>query len=145
MSRALGTAGEALIKGFEQLRLTGYPDQGGIPTAGWGHTGPDVAIGTTYSQAQADAWFAADTHSAVAIVDIKAPQGTTQNQFDALVSFTFNTGEGAFLHSTLLQRLLAGDLQGAADQFPLWNHVGGVVSAGLTRRRAAERALFLAA
>lgn len=145
MSRTLGAAGEALIKGFEKLCLVGYADEGGVPTAGWGHTGHGVTIGAIYTLEQAQAWFKADTHAAETIVDIKAPLGITQNQFDALVSFTYNVGEGAFIHSTLLQRLRAGDIAGAAAQFALWDHDGGHVSAGLDHRRAAERDLFLLA
>src|SRR3990167_10801536 len=71
----------------------------------------------------------------------------TQNQFDAMVSFTFNVGENAFATSTLLKLLNAGDVQGAADEFLKWNHVMindvKTVHPGLTRRRREERAVFL--
>lgn len=70
-------------------------------------------------------------------------QAPTQNEFDALVSFAFNVGTGALKSSTLLKRHNAGDHQGAADQFLRWNRVGRSVLPGLTRRRAAERALYL--
>ena len=66
----------------------------------------------------------------------------TQNQFDALVSLTYNIGSGAFNNSTLL-KLNKGDYQGAADQFLVWNKADGKVMKGLVRRREAERALFL--
>jgi lysozyme len=144
MSRSLGAAGEALIKSFEKLALVGYADQGGIPTAGWGHTGPDVALGATYTQEQADTWFAADTAHAVSAVDAATPPGLTQNQFDALVSFAYNVGCGAFRCSTLLMYVRLGNMAAAACQFPKWVYVNGQVSAGLERRRAAEAALFSA-
>ncbi len=66
-----------------------------------------------------------------------------QNQFDALVSLTYNIGEQAFKDSTLLAKLNKGDYLGAADQFPRWNKGGGEVMKGLVRRRADERVLFL--
>jgi peptidoglycan hydrolase-like protein with peptidoglycan-binding domain len=66
----------------------------------------------------------------------------TQNQFDALVSFTFNVGAGAFGGSTLLKRLNAGDYAGGADEFGKWTKSGGKVFAGLVRRRTEEAALF---
>jgi len=66
-----------------------------------------------------------------------------QGQFDALVSFAFNCGEKALAGSTLLRLHLAGDHAGAAKQFARWNQGGGKVLAGLTKRRAAEAALYL--
>ena len=67
----------------------------------------------------------------------------TQSQFDALVSWAYNVGLGAAKQSTLMRLLNAGDVPGAADQFLRWNRAGGVVLRGLTRRREAERDLFL--
>ena len=67
----------------------------------------------------------------------------TQGQFDALCSFAFNLGIGNLKNSTLLKKLNSGDIQGAADQFLVWNKAAGKVMAGLTRRREAERTLFL--
>jgi lysozyme len=140
---ALGAAGKALIESFEECKLASYQDQAGVWTIGWGHTGPNVGPGLTCNQDAADNWFAADVLTAVQGVwrTIMAP--ITQNQFDALVSFTFNVGAGSEAHSALCRMVNAGDLIDAADQFLVWNHVDGVVNAGLTRRRAAERALFL--
>jgi lysozyme len=145
MSRGLGPAGEALIKGFETLQLTAYRKYPGEPwTCGWGHTGPDVGPSTVCDEPQADAWFLADTAKVVAATDAHTPLTLTQNQFDALVSFGYNLGISAEEHSTLLRDIMAGDLTDAAEEFLKWNHVNGQVSAGLTRRRQAERALFLA-
>jgi lysozyme len=67
----------------------------------------------------------------------------SQGQFDALVAFSFNCGLGALQASTLRRLYNAGDVEGAADEFPKWNKGGGRVLAGLTRRRLEERSLFL--
>jgi lysozyme len=146
---ALGAKGTALIESFEKCRLTAYQDQGGVWTIGWGHTGPEVVEGSTCTQFQADAWFAHDTEKAVAAVNAGlgavGRASINQNQFDALVAFTFNVGVGAESHSTLLRLVNLGDMSDAANEFLKWNHVGGVVSNGLTARRTAERALFLTA
>lgn len=139
----LGQKGEALIKGFETLALTAYQDQKGIWTCGWGHTGSDVGPSTTCTPEQAEQWFLADTDWACKTVIRTVDVALSQNQFDALVSFVFNVGAYSEGHSTLVALLNRGQYALAADQFQLWNHTGGVVSAGLTRRRAAERDLFL--
>ena len=138
----LGAAGEALIESFEELRLAAYLDQRGIPTIGYGHTA-GVKMGDTCTKDQADAWLAEDAQAAANGVEKSLQVFCTQNQFDALVSFTFNVGVGAEAHSTLAKLMNAGDIQGAADQFLVWDHVNGVPNAGLLRRRQAERALFL--
>jgi lysozyme len=65
-----------------------------------------------------------------------------QNQFDALVSFTYNLGVGALHGSTLLHLVNQSDFTNAANEFPKWDHAGGVVVAGLLRRRLAEQTLF---
>jgi len=140
--RWLAEPGLALLKSFEQCRLSAYRDSVGIATIGWGHTA-GVRMGDTCSQEQADHWLVGDVQNAVNACDANAPKNLTQNQFDALVVFTFNVGVGAEAHSTLLAKLNAGDIAGAADEFLKWNHAGGVVVDGLTRRRQAERALFL--
>lgn len=67
----------------------------------------------------------------------------TQNQFDALVSFSYNCGSGALAKSSLLKRLNKGDFAGAAAEFHKWNKGGGRVLPGLVRRRAQEAELFL--
>ena len=136
----LSAIGETLIKSFEQFRAKAYQDEGGIWTAGWGHTGPDVVEGTTCTDQQAQDWFLADVREAVR-VNQELP--CNQYQFDAVVSFTFNVGIGAEQHSTLVKLIHAGDMDGAANEFLKWNHVNGKVSAGLTRRRQAERDLFV--
>lgn len=139
----LGAAGRTLIQGFETCRLYAYQDPRGIWTIGWGHTGPGVVEYLTCTQAEADEWFSQDVEYAVNVINRTVCVGLTQNQFDALVSFTFNVGVGSEEHSTLLVFVNGGNFQGAADQFLRWNHVNGIVNSGLTRRRTAERELFL--
>ena len=135
-----------LVKRFESCRLSAYSDPVGIPTIGYGHTG-NVHIGDCIDQQQADKYLQVDLARAADRVEHEC--GLTvvpsQCQFDALVSFEFNTGA---LRGSLLARCFnAGDSQGAAAQFTAWVHgrVDGVmvVLPGLVRRRNAERALFL--
>lgn len=135
--------GIKLVKSFEGLKLVAYKCPAGIWTIGYGHTGPDVTPGQVITQAQADALLARDLERFEAGVArlVKVPM--TQNQLDALVCFSYNLGLGALQGSTLLRLLNAGDYAGAAAQFPRWDKAGGKVLPGLTRRRAAEQALFL--
>ena len=139
----LSAAGIEALCGYESCSLTAYRDSGGVWTIGWGHTGPDVHEGLTWTQDQADAAFVRDTAWAQAAVrnDVAVP--LTQPQFDALVSLVFNIGAGAFARSTLLRKLNAGDYRGAADEFLRWNRDNGEVVTGLAVRRAKERAMFL--
>ena len=150
-ARTVGAAGIALVRQFEGCArqradglLEAYPDPGtgGEPwTIGWGATGPGIGPGTMWTQAQADARLAADLARHAA--DVAAAIGTaptTQGQFDALVSFHYNTG--AIARATLTRRHVAGDAAGAAGEFARWNRAGGRVLRGLTRRRAAEAALY---
>lgn len=138
------SAGIALIKGFESCRLTAYPDIAGVWTIGWGHTA-DVKEGMTIAQSEADALLLADLARFEDCVNDAVAVPLTQNQFDALVSFTFNVGCAAFRNSTLLRLLNTGDSSGAALQFGEWVHAGGHISLGLQFRRQAETALFTSA
>jgi lysozyme len=150
-ARSIGPQGLALIRQFEgcaRLRRDGmveaYPDPGtgGEPwTIGWGATGPGIGPGSVWTQQQCDARLESDVarHARdVAIALGDAP--TTQAQFDAMVSFHYNTG--AIARSTLLRRHLAGDYRAAAEEFARWNRAGGRVLKGLVRRRAAEARLY---
>jgi GH24 family phage-related lysozyme (muramidase) len=135
---------EAFIKGFEKCRLVGYlPTPDDKPTLGWGSTGPDVKIGMTWTQAQADQRFAADLVKFSAGLDglIDASR-TTQGQFDALVSFAYNCGLEALKSSTLLRMHKDGEYENARLQFGRWNKQAGKVLGGLTKRRAAEAEIY---
>lgn len=133
----------ALIEGFEGCRLEPYQDSVGVWTIGYGHTGEDCYAGCDpISQQQADQLLAADLQRFETAVTGMASGQTSQQQFDAMISFAYNLGEGALRGSTLLRMHNAGDYAGAAGQFGRWNHAGGRVLAGLTRRRAAEAAVY---
>lgn len=134
-----------LIKSFESCRLTAYQDTGGLWTIGWGHKSQTIHAGDTITQAQADAYMLSDVRECALTVSrlISGSIVLTQGQFDACVSFAYNVGTGRFQNSTLLKKIKSGDMAGAADEFLKWNEVAKKVVAGLTRRRKAERELFL--
>jgi len=137
--------GIALIKSAEGLRLKAYPDPGtgGEPwTIGYGSTS-GVTRNMVITESQAEQMLAEDLVRFERIVERQVQVPLNQGQFDALVSFTYNVGEGNFTESTLLRKLNAGDTAGAAEQFSRWVHADGKVLPGLVTRRAAERALFL--
>jgi lysozyme len=97
----------------------------------------------TCLQAQAEAWLVEDIAWAEGRVNADVHVPLTQGEFDALVDFVFNCGVGNFEHSTLLKLVNAGDMNHAAGEFEKWDHCGGVVVAGLLRRRVAEDAEFV--
>lgn len=140
------TAAIDLIKQFEGCKLTAYPDPGtgGDPwTIGWGSTGEGIRKGVTWTQQQADERLRADVlRFAKGVSDAIGGAATTQHQFDAMVSLAYNIGVKAFSDSTLLRLHKAGNYSLAAEQFERWNKAGGRVLNGLTRRRAAEAALY---
>jgi lysozyme len=138
----LSPAGKQLIEQFESFRSVAYQDQKGVWTIGYGHTA-GVKEGDTCTQAQADAFLEADAAAAVLAVNRSLDVAINQNQFDALVDFTYNLGIGSEAHSTLLHYINQSQLAQAANEFPKWNHCDGVVDDGLTRRRAAEQKLFM--
>ena len=142
-NKSTSQRGIDLIKQFEGLRLTAYQDMVGVWTIGYGHTGPDVKPGLTITQQQAEQLLINDLVQFERRVNDLVTVQINQNQFDALVSFSYNLGVGALQKSTLLRLLNAGSYKPAADEFPRWNRAGGNVAAGLTRRRYAERQLFL--
>jgi lysozyme len=137
--------GLTLIKEFESCRLSSYLDQRGVLTIGYGHTGADVQVGLTCTAEEATQWLAHDVQTAVVGVIKSLDVVPTQNQFDALVCFTYNVGVGSEAHSTLIKQLNAGHVLLAGDEFLKWDHVNGVANLGLLRRRQAEQALFLKA
>ena len=142
-------AGRAFIGRYEGLRLSAYRDAAGIWTIGYGHTaaaGPPAPVARmTITAAEADQILGRDLARFEAAVARLVTVALSQGEFDALVSFAFNVGEGALARSTLLKKLNGGDRAGAAAEFGRWNKAGGRVLAGLTRRRAEERALFVGA
>lgn len=139
--------GIALIKQFEGCKLTAYQDSVGVWTIGYGWTKPvdgkPIRAGMTIKQETAERLLKTGLVSYESDVSRLVKVSLTQGQFDALVSFTYNLGARSLSTSTLLRKLNAGDYAGASDEFPRWNKAGGKVLNGLTRRREAERALFL--
>lgn len=117
-------------------------------TIGWGSTGPEIGPGTKWTYAKANDRFETRLRSDMAAV-LKAigavPRAVTANELAAMTSLAYNIGVEAFRNSTLLRLYRAGDIAGAADQFPRWNKAQGQVMPGLDNRRAHERALFLGA
>lgn len=132
-----------LIKEFEGLELKAYKDSVGVVTIGYGSTGPHVSMGMTITKEQAEQLLKKDLERFEKGVPTLVKVPLNQNQFDALVSFSFNLGLGNLKSSTLLKKLNAKDYQGAANEILRWNRAGGKVLNGLTRRRIAERDLFL--
>lgn len=137
MAMKLGKAGQDLIKHFEGLELKAYKCPSGVWTIGWGHTA-GVQQGQTITEQQAQEIFENDMKVYERYVNYYVKHTLTQNQFDALVSFTYNCGPGN------LQKLIRNrTLEQIADTLLLFNKGGGKVLAGLVRRRKMERELFL--
>lgn len=147
----ISLAGLELIKGFEAFAPRRYICPAGKPTIAFGHV---ILPGETFQEPismeialdllRRDCAVAED---AVVYLNTTMQRGRVaaleQHEFDALVSFVFNVGVGAFGSSTLRRKLVEGDRAGAAEEFLRWNKVKGKPMPGLTRRRTAERAMFL--
>ena len=137
-------SGIDFIKQHEGLRLTAYDDGTGKQTIGYGHT-KDVPKSITKEEAEEKLVQDIESHEQAVKEAVKVP--LTQEQFDALTSFTFNLGAGALKRSSLVKKLNAGDYEGAADEFLKWDkaRIKGKLQPlrGLTKRRQAERELFL--
>ena len=143
----LSKVGIDLIKSFEGCYLKAYKCPAGVWTIGWGTTEPIDGVkpheGMVITQKQADELLIKNLNGYENAVNEYVTYSINQNQFDALVSFAYNCGNGALKTSTLLKKLNAGDVHGAANEFLRWNKANGKVLNGLTRRREAERKLFL--
>ena len=144
---AVSAKGVDLICSFEGLRLTAYDDGVGIWTIGFGTikypNGVRVKRGDTCTLEQAKSYMKHDLVEFEHTVNSLVKVPLNQNQFDALVSLTYNIGSGAFKSSTLLKKLNLSDYKGAADQFDVWVNAGGKRMQGLANRRAKEKSLFL--
>jgi lysozyme len=137
-----------LIKEYEGFRAKAYQDSVGVWTVGFGTTaaagvGIDPKPGMVITQAQAENYLAAAIEKFSAQIAPAITHPANPNEFGAMVSLAYNIGPGAFKRSSVLRRFNAGDKQGAAAAFKMWNKAGGKVLAGLTRRREAEAKLFL--
>ena len=130
-----------LIKHFEGCELKAYKCPAGVWTIGYGHT-KGVQEGDEWSESHANHMLEVELEEYEGYVDkyVTAPLG--QNQFDALVSWTYNLGGGNLSASTMLKVLNAGEYDEVPNQMLRWNKVGGKVLEGLTRRRQAEADMF---
>lgn len=133
--------GISLIKYFEGLKLSAYQCPAGVWTIGFGHTG-NVFAGEKITESQAESLLINDIEPTEDKIESFVKVKLNQAQFDALVSFTFNVGVGAFKKSTLLKLLNAGQYTEAAQQFSRWVKAGGQTLPGLVKRRTAESTLF---
>ena len=144
---SLSDNGMKLLEQFEGLRLEAYLDSANIYTIGFGSirypNGNKVKLGDKITKAQAKEYKLHDLKEFESTVNTSVKVPLTQNQYDALVSLSYNIGSGAFKNSTLLKKLNSGDYKGAAEQFLLWNKVNSKKVQGLVNRREAERNLFL--
>jgi len=143
--RQIKERGLNLVKHFESLYLTAYKCPGGAWTIGWGHTGlkhndGTVHKGRTIGKEEAGELLKHDMAHFAQRIEKLVTVPLSDDQFDALVSFDFNTG--GLAKSTLRKKLNAGDYEGAAAEFLKWNKAGGKVLRGLTRRRQSEQNLF---
>jgi lysozyme len=146
----LSDVGAHLIASYEGWVDHPYNDPSRYATIGYGHllhtspvTAADRGQWGTITPARGIELLKQDAAVAENAIRTHVKVPLTQNEFDALVSFIFNVGAGAFAGSTLLKRLNAGDHHGAADELLKWNRSAGRVLPGLDRRRHEERALFL--
>ena len=131
-----------LIKKFEGCKLTAYRDSVGIPTIGVGHT-KGVKMGMTITQAQADEYLRSDLVTCEQTLN-KLGVNLAQNEFDALCSWIFNLGSGAFNSSTMKRYIVANKSdEEITDQLIKWHNAGGRPLLGLKRRRVAEANMFI--
>ena len=139
-------AGISLIQEFEGRRLEAYKCPAGIWTIGYGHTSaagaPEVKPGMVITKQEANDILIRDLVKYENAVDRLVKVPLTQNQFDALVSFAFNVGEGALAKSTLLKKLNAGNYDAVPAELMKWTKGGGKELPGLVRRRRAEAAMW---
>ena len=144
---SLSDNGMKLLEQFEGLRLEAYLDSAGIATIGFGTirypNGSKVKLGDKTTKSQAKEYKLHDLKEFESTVNTSVIVPLSQNQYDALVSLSYNIGSGAFKNSTLLKKLNSGDYKGAAEQFLVWNKVNSKRVQGLVNRREAERNLFL--
>lgn len=141
MTRRINSEGLALIKRWEGCRLEAYRDVGGVWTIGYGHT-RTARQGLKITQEQAEGLLREDLRVYEAAVDDAVHVDLTENQFAALVSWTFNVGVGAMRRSALIRRLNAGEYDAVPGELARWNKVKGAIVPGLSNRRAAEAGLW---
>lgn len=145
MSRAINAAGLALIKRFEGFSPTVYADAAGLATIGYGHLLREGETWERISKPQAEALLRQDVAVAERAVCRFIHVPLHNNQFAALVSFTFNLGAGALQRSTLRQKINREEHAAVPEELRRWVWAGGQRQRGLQRRREAEIALYCSA
>ena len=130
-----------LIKHFEGCELQAYQCAAGVWTIGYGHT-KGVQPGDEWSEDHANHMLEVELEEYENYVSTAVTVPLSQNQFDALVSWVYNLGNGNLTSSTMLKVLNSGDYAGVPAQIKRWNKAGGKVLEGLTRRRQAEADMF---
>ena len=143
--RHINQAGLEIIKEFEGLFLTAYKDPIGIPTVGWGHTATVLKedVGKKIiTEHDAEDLLKLDLLEAEKAVTRLCKVPITDNQYSALVSWTFNLGQGNLASSTMLKRINQNMLETVPFEMQRWNRAGGQKLPGLVRRRKAEADLF---
>lgn len=140
----LSAAGLAGLSQFEGTEHRVYLDPVNIPTVCVGHTSTVTRkdVGKVFNEDQCLYLLQQDTQYAQRGVAKHVKVPVTQEQYDALVDFTFNVGVGNLASSTMLRKLNAGDCMGAAAELPRWNRAKGRVLPGLTKRRAWDKAML---
>ena len=133
--------GIVLIKHFEGCELKAYQCAAGVWTIGYGHT-KGVQPGDQWSESHANHMLEVELEEYENYVSTAVTVPLSQNQFDALVSWVYNLGNGNLTSSTMLKVLNSGDYAGVPAQIKRWNKAGGKVLEGLTRRRQAEADMF---
>ena len=133
--------GISLIKKFEGCRLEPYFCSGNVLTIGYGHT-KDVIENMSITEDTAEALLKEDLKDFEEQVSNLVKVELNQNQFDALIAWTFNLGSGNLSSSTLLKKLNNSEYDEVPEQIKRWNKAGGKVLEGLVRRREAEALLF---
>ena len=136
-----GTDGIELIRHFEGCCFDAYLCPAGVWTIGYGHTA-NVKEGDRVDQEAAEAFLIEDLEKFEQAVTRLVEVPLTQQQFDALVSWTFNLGPGNLEKSTLLAKLNQGEYTDVPFEIKRWTRAGGVILPGLVKRRDAEAALF---
>ena len=133
--------GISLIKSFEGCELTAYRCSANVPTIGFGHTA-GVSDGDTCTQEEEETMLAEDLEEFEDYVKNYVESELQQNEFDALVAWTYNLGPANLKESTMLKELNSGNFEEVPRQMKRWNRAGGEVLDGLIRRREAESRLF---
>lgn len=134
--------GIELIKKFEDFRSEAYKCPAGVWTIGYGHTG-GVKPGDRVTETEAEGFLRKDIESSEKIVSTLVKRPLNQNQFDALVSFVYNTGSGNFAGSTLLRKINKNPLDvSIKEEFQKWVYAKGKRLEGLVKRRLEECELY---